>query len=171
MRVSAWNIIALRDTVFVVWRLFLSNEGALVAQINDIHFLKRRIFTKTLTEVTCACWMWGYRTVNARYKMWMLRNLNVYPSNKFQGRLSDQNFHLLPIHRCLYKQETMNKIIMKERKMSSTNTSFGKPIEIFVVTFYEIFGYFWNEYTVLRNATINIISKSNKIPLRTISRT
>ena len=29
---SAWNIIALRDTVCVMWRLFLSNEGALVAK-------------------------------------------------------------------------------------------------------------------------------------------
>ena len=32
---SAWNIIALLDTVC---DMFLSNEGALVAQINDLHF-------------------------------------------------------------------------------------------------------------------------------------
>ena len=29
--------------------------SALVAQINDLNFLKQRIFTKTLTEVTNAC--------------------------------------------------------------------------------------------------------------------
>ena len=34
-------------------------------------------------------------------KMWKLKNLNVYLSNKFQGRLSTWNFHPLPIHRSL----------------------------------------------------------------------
>ena len=44
---SAWNIIALRGTVCVVWRFFLWTEGALVAKITDFHFYKQRIFTKT----------------------------------------------------------------------------------------------------------------------------
>ena len=42
----------------VVLRLFLSNGGALIAQINDLHFfhlLKQRTFTKTLASVTNAC--------------------------------------------------------------------------------------------------------------------
>ena len=38
--------IVLRETVCVVWRLFLSHEGALVTQINVLHFLKQRKFTK-----------------------------------------------------------------------------------------------------------------------------
>ena len=40
----AWNIIAFRDTVYVVWRLLLSNEGALVAQINDLHFWENYVY-------------------------------------------------------------------------------------------------------------------------------
>ena len=55
MRISASNIIVLRDTVCVMYRLFLSNEGALIAQINDLHFLKQRVFTNALTKVTYAC--------------------------------------------------------------------------------------------------------------------
>ena len=62
--VFAWNIIALRDTVCVVWRLFLSNEDALVAQINDLHFWKKTYIYKDLTELhyaqylctRCPCW-------------------------------------------------------------------------------------------------------------------
>ena len=35
--------------------IVLVDEGALTAQINDFHFLKRHIFKKTLTEVTNVC--------------------------------------------------------------------------------------------------------------------
>ena len=44
MRILVWNIIALRDTLCVVWWLFLLNEGALIAQTNYVHFLKQRIY-------------------------------------------------------------------------------------------------------------------------------
>ena len=45
--------------------IVLVELNALVRQINDLHFLKQRISTKTLTEVTYACWLCEYRTVNA----------------------------------------------------------------------------------------------------------
>ena len=64
-----------------------------------IHFLKQRVFTKTSTEVTYACCLCEYRTVNGQYKNVDTKNLNVHVSNKFQDRLSNQNLHLLPIHR------------------------------------------------------------------------
>ena len=47
-----------------------------------LHLLKQRIFTNTLTEVTNACRLCEYRTVNERYKNVIQRNLNVYLSNK-----------------------------------------------------------------------------------------
>ena len=37
---------------------------ALIAQINDLHFLKQRMLTTTLTGVTIACWLCEYKTVN-----------------------------------------------------------------------------------------------------------
>ena len=43
---------------------FLSNESALIAR----HFLKQRIFTTTLAEVTCACRLCEYRNVSGRHK-------------------------------------------------------------------------------------------------------
>ena len=39
--------------------------GALIVQIKDLHLLKQRI----LTEVTVACWLCEYRTVNAWYQI------------------------------------------------------------------------------------------------------
>ena len=81
VRISAWNIIALRDSVSFVWLLLLSNEGALVAQINDLHFLKQRIRTKTLTEVTIACWLCEYRTgyVLVRVQNYKCQNAHPHP--------------------------------------------------------------------------------------------
>ena len=35
-----------------VWRLFLSNEGALVAQINDLHFWKNNVYLQRLNGIT-----------------------------------------------------------------------------------------------------------------------
>ena len=49
--VSAWNIIALWDTICDLWLLFLSNEGALVTQINDLPFWKTTYIYKDLTEL------------------------------------------------------------------------------------------------------------------------
>ena len=46
---SACNIIAFRDTV-----LSLSNEGAPIAQINDLHFWQTTYINKDLNGVTCA---------------------------------------------------------------------------------------------------------------------
>ena len=159
MWISAWNIIALRDTVL------------LFAQINGLQFLKQRIFTKTLTNVTNACCLCEYRTVNAWYKRWILKHLNMYLSNKFQGRLSNYNFHLLPIHRfpeilittvfwnevkiprnypvpkCLYKQETINKNILKERKMPS-------KIFISITVTHNINFHIWNLDTIYYNLKI-----------------
>ena len=31
------------------------DTGALIVKINDLHFVKQRIFTKSLMEVTSAC--------------------------------------------------------------------------------------------------------------------
>ena len=142
MQISAWNIIAFRDTVYVVWWLFLSNDGALIAQTNDLRFLRECKFKKTLKKVTCACCLCEYRTVNM-YKMSILKHPNMYLTNTFPGRLNNWNFPLVPIHpfpeisitkvflnevkipwnypspKCLYKQETMNKNIINERKISS----------------------------------------------------
>ena len=65
------------------------DELSAIAQINNLHFLKQRIFTKTLTElqlrVDCAStemWMRWYKNVDTE-------NLNVYLSNELQGRLSN----------------------------------------------------------------------------------
>ena len=35
--------------------IVLVERGAFIAQINDLHFLKQRIFTNALTGVTIAC--------------------------------------------------------------------------------------------------------------------
>ena len=64
--------------------MFLSNNGELVVQINDLHLLKQRVFRKTVTGVTYACWLCDYKTANERYKKWILKYLNVYLNNKFQ---------------------------------------------------------------------------------------
>ena len=85
MLIPAWNVVALRDIVCVVRWLFWSNEGALVAQINELQFSKQRIFTKTLTEVTCACWLCEYGNVNEWYKTRILKHPNVYLSKNSKG--------------------------------------------------------------------------------------
>ena len=99
VRISAWNIIVLRDTIWIMWWLFSSNKGALVAQTNDLHFWKQRIFTKALTELYVCC-LYVYKTAyvllvlgpncesvdGTSTKLWMLRykmrysNPNEYPS-------------------------------------------------------------------------------------------
>ena len=93
------------------------------------------------TTYICKDFNWGYicasivRVHNCEcwYKMWTLKHPNVYLRKKFQSRISNWNFHPLPVHRFpeilittvflndvkirrhypkpkyLYKQETTNK--------------------------------------------------------------
>ena len=80
MRICAWNIIALRDTVCVLWWLFLSNEGALIAQMIFTFWNKRFNGGYNCVLIVrvqnCECTIQNVDT-------------NVYLSNKFQDLLSN----------------------------------------------------------------------------------
>ena len=74
------------------------SDGMVSVRISvwNLHFLKQR--NKGLAEVTIACWLCEYRTVNHDTKCgyWKIQTCTL--SNKLQGRLSNWNFHLLPLY-------------------------------------------------------------------------
>ena len=85
MRIFAWNIIALRDTVCVVKWLFLWNYGALIEQINDLHSFKQRIIYKNFNAGYMCVLIVRVRNCECMLQNVILKHPNVYMSNKFQG--------------------------------------------------------------------------------------
>ena len=116
---SAWNIIALRDTVCDMLYLFLSNEGVLVAKINDIHVYLQRLHGITICVIfeyampLAGAKPWErVQTVTANVYSLRVQNWNCFcPCGRLELRMRIQNVALkihFPVPKRLCKQGTKN---------------------------------------------------------------